>query len=143
MPLERTYSLAHTLLFTSSHGLTRRAASCSHFQEFRESADFPSGVCADILLGADKGVIDSYLRPTPEQGGFIMAIDADFDPNEPDDERSEESPGYSGVVRVLGSILWDDLGALVKTQTQHLFDVWPLAMNHPDSVYQGPLGKIE
>lgn len=72
-----------------------------------------------------------------------MAIDADFDPNEVDDERSEESPGYSGVVRVLGSILWDDLSALVKTQTQHLFDVWPLAMNHPHNVYEGPLGEIQ
>ncbi|KAM0477559.1 hypothetical protein ACHAPX_005872 [Trichoderma viride] len=112
------------------------------FQDFRESPDFPSGVHSDILLGADKGVIDSYLHPTPEQGGFVMAIDIDFDPNAPDDERSEESPGYSGVVRVLGSILWDDVGALVVTQTQHLSDLWPLAMNHPHSVYEGPLGEI-
>ncbi|KAL6897607.1 hypothetical protein GGI43DRAFT_97691 [Trichoderma evansii] len=113
------------------------------FQGFRESGDFPSGVHTDILLAADKGVIDSYLHPTPEQGGFVMAIDADFDPNEPADERSEESPGYSGVVRVLGSLLWDDLGALVLSQTQHLFELWPLAMNHPQNVYEGPLGQIE
>ncbi|KAL7896714.1 hypothetical protein HDV63DRAFT_378348 [Trichoderma sp. SZMC 28014] len=113
------------------------------FQDFRETADFPSGVRSDIFLGADKGVIDSYLHPTPEQGGFVMAIDVDFDPNAPDDERSEESPGYSGVLRVLGSVLWDDLGALLVTQTQHLSDLWPLAMNHPHSVYQGPLGEIQ
>ncbi|KAL7823647.1 hypothetical protein V8C26DRAFT_418003 [Trichoderma gracile] len=114
----------------------------TQFQSFRESADFPSGVHTDILLAADKGVIDSYLQPTPQQDGFVMAIDADYDPNEIDGERADESPGYKGVVRVLGSLLWDDLGPLVFMQTQHLFELWPLAMKHPLGVYEGPLGRM-
>ncbi|PTB69334.1 hypothetical protein BBK36DRAFT_1165614 [Trichoderma citrinoviride] len=114
----------------------------THFQAIRESEDFPSGVHTDIVLAADKGVIDSYLQPTPQQKGFVMAIDAYYDPNEVDGDRAAESPGYTGVVRVLGSLLWDDLGPLVFMQTQHLFELWPLAMRHPLGVYEGPLGRI-
>ncbi|KAM0264301.1 hypothetical protein ACHAQJ_000791 [Trichoderma viride] len=113
------------------------------FQAFRDSEEFLSGVHTDIILAADKDVIDSYLHPTPQQGGFVIAIDADYDPNEADGERSDESPGYSGVVRVLGSLLWDDVGAVVFTQTQHLFELWPLAMNRPETVYEGPISEIQ
>ncbi|KAL7941730.1 hypothetical protein V8C42DRAFT_348280 [Trichoderma barbatum] len=115
----------------------------TQFQIFRESEDFPKEVHIDILLAADKGVIDSYLHPTPQQDGFVIAVDTDYDPNEIDAERGEESPGYKGVVRVLGSVLWDDVGSLVFMQTQHLFELWPLAMNHPLQVYEGPLGRVQ
>lgn len=73
----------------------------------------------------------------------MIAIDADHDPNEVYTERSDESPGYKGVVRVLGSLLWDDVGPQVFMQTQHLFELWPLAMHHPQGVYEGPLGRIQ
>ncbi|EHK20045.1 uncharacterized protein TRIVIDRAFT_124539, partial [Trichoderma virens Gv29-8] len=109
----------------------------TQFQTFRDSEGFPLGVHTDILLAADKGVIDSYLHPVPQQDGFVIAIDADHDPNEVDTERLAESPGYKGVVRVLGSLLWDDLGALVFMQTQGLAELWPLAMHHPQGVYEG------
>ncbi|UKZ72604.1 hypothetical protein TrVFT333_000237 [Trichoderma virens FT-333] len=115
----------------------------TQFQTFRDSEGFPLGVHTDILLAADKGVIDSYLHPVPQQDGFVIAIDADHDPNEVDTERLAESPGYKGVVRVLGSLLWDDLGALVFMQTQGLAELWPLAMHHPQGVYEGPLGGFQ
>ncbi|KAL7934005.1 hypothetical protein V8C35DRAFT_322167 [Trichoderma chlorosporum] len=114
----------------------------THFQSFRDSEEFPSGLHTDILLAADKGVVDSYLHPVPQQDGFVIAIDADHNPDEVDSERLEESPGYTGVMRILGSLLWDDVGPLMFMQTQYLLDLWPLAMHHPLGVYEGPLGRF-
>jgi hypothetical protein len=104
----------------------------------------------DIFLVADEASINSYVRPIPEPparllpsgdfGGFILAVDQDFDATKPR-EREEESPGYDGTLRVLGSVLWDDLSALVVLQTQHLEDLWPLALDHPLGVYVGPVVK--
>ncbi|KAH6611544.1 hypothetical protein Trco_001564 [Trichoderma cornu-damae] len=113
----------------------------TQFRALRDSDEFPSGTHPDIVLAADEAVIDSYLRPSPQQqGGFVVAIDVDYDPDDMDPERLEESPGYTGAVRVLGSLLWDDVGALAFMQTQYLFELWPLAMHHPEKVYEGPLG---
>lgn len=95
---------------------------------------------------ADNASISSYSSPASEPvsptapcaGGFILAVDADFDPEE-GLGRAGESPGYEGTLKVRGSLLWDDLAALVATQTQHLSDLWPLALKHPQRVYVGPV----
>lgn len=110
---------------------------------FRDSEEFPQSTHSDNFLAADKGVIDSYLRPVPQQEGFVILIDADHDPNNIDPERLAESPGYTGVMRVLGSLLWDDVGALMFMQTQYLPELWPLAMHHPQGVYEGPIGRYQ
>jgi hypothetical protein len=80
--------------------------------------------------------------PHGDFGGFVLAVDPDFDPEE-ENTHSEESPGYSGEVRILASLLWDDLGAMNMMQTQGLFDIWPLAMKHPLKVYVGPVVKAQ
>ena len=109
-----------------------------HFNSLRKFNLVPSQTQSEVILAADKAVIDSYLNPTPGQGGFILAIDTDFDPNDVDSHRPDESPGYKGTLRILSSLLWDDVSALILMQSQHLEDLWPLAMNHPRQVYEGP-----
>lgn len=69
--------------------------------------------------------------------GFLLAVDAKFDRNE-GIQRPDESPGYSGQMRVLGSLIWGDLYALLNSQSSRLEDLWPLAMEHPNQVYVGP-----
>jgi hypothetical protein len=41
-------------------------------------------------------------------------------------------------MRVLGSLLWDDLGALAATFAQDLERLWPMARENPGKVYVGP-----
>ncbi|KAH8650991.1 hypothetical protein BX600DRAFT_472889 [Xylariales sp. PMI_506] len=137
--------------FTKCH-LTELSFISRHYKDFRESERFPEKFVQEVFLVADKASIDSYLHPVLETGpayfplgdfgGFITAVDPDFDPNE-ENPHAEESPGYSGTMRILGSLLWDDLGALIVMQTQGLFDLWPLAMNHPFQVYVGPVVKMQ
>ncbi|KAJ5985830.1 hypothetical protein N7522_013026 [Penicillium canescens] len=69
--------------------------------------------------------------------GFLLAVDPDFDAKE-GIERPDESPEYSGQMRVLGSLIWSDLYSLFSSQTAQLEDFWPLAMEHPNQVYVGP-----
>ncbi|KAI9166454.1 hypothetical protein HJFPF1_02556 [Paramyrothecium foliicola] len=123
-----------------------------HFAEYTDSDEFPQKLVTDVFLVADEASIDSYLKPLPtppagflspgDFGGFILAVDHGFDASEPQ-QREDESPGYQGTLRVLGSLLWDDLNAMLVMQTQHLEDLWPLAMYHPHSVYVGPVVKAQ
>lgn len=69
--------------------------------------------------------------------GFLLAVDPDFDPEE-GITRPDESPGYSGQMRILGSLVWSDLYSLLASQTSDLEDHWPLASEHPNMVYVGP-----
>ncbi|KAH8900438.1 hypothetical protein GQ53DRAFT_740541, partial [Thozetella sp. PMI_491] len=112
------------------------------FLSLGDSADVPFRYVSDIFLVADEASVSSYLNRKPESsppgdaGGFILAVESSFDP-EDGPSRPDESPGYEGHMRLLGSLLWDDLSVLVAAQTQHLEDLWPLAMNHPEQVYVG------
>lgn len=51
--------------------------------------------------------------------------------------RPEESPGYTGSMRILTRLVWSELLALTFTSPQRLGDLWPLAMGHPEKVYVG------
>ncbi|KAJ6096465.1 hypothetical protein N7486_007211 [Penicillium sp. IBT 16267x] len=74
--------------------------------------------------------------------GFVLAVDPDFDLKE-GISRPDESPGYTGQMRILGSLIWGDLYALHKSQSALLEDLWPLAMNHPNQVYVGPTTPLQ
>ncbi|KAJ8129940.1 hypothetical protein O1611_g3691 [Lasiodiplodia mahajangana] len=119
----------------------------SSFRAFTETADFPVGFAKDMFLMVDEASVASYLNPTTESsppgdaGGFVCAVEADFDPAQ-GPGRPDESPGYGGTLRVLGSLLWDDLSALIASHSQHLESLWPLAMNHPSHVYVGAVLKV-
>lgn len=69
--------------------------------------------------------------------GFLLAVDPNFDADQ-EIERPEESPDYNGQMRVLGSLVWGDLYALLESQSARLPELWPLAMHHPEQVYVGP-----
>ncbi|KAL4902917.1 hypothetical protein BDW74DRAFT_54542 [Aspergillus multicolor] len=76
--------------------------------------------------------------PTGDFTGFVLAVDPDFDPAEGPD-RPDETPGFYGQLRVLGSLVWGDLFGMLASQCAILEDLWPLALDHPDHVYAGPL----
>jgi hypothetical protein len=101
-----------------------------------------------IFLAIDTTSVGSYIQSNPEivpagdMGGYVLAVDADFDPKSPS-HKEYVSPGYNGIVRVLGSLLWSDLFAFTSQQVQSLEELWPLAMNHPNRVYVGPVVKAQ
>ena len=76
----------------------------------------------------------SYLEPAPTKAKFVLAVDAKFDGK----EATPESPGYKGTMRILGSLLWDELGAMLITQGAFMKDLWPFAMSDSEKVYRGP-----
>ena len=41
-------------------------------------------------------------------------------------------------MRILGSLLWDELGAMLTTQGASIQDLWPFAMSDSERVYRGP-----
>jgi hypothetical protein len=77
------------------------------------------------------------MTPTGDFYGFVTAVEADFDPNDPGDH-ADESPGFTGQLRIHGGLIWSDLYALAKAQVAYPEDLWPLAMDHPWKVYVGP-----
>jgi hypothetical protein len=113
-----------------------------HFATFVKTEDFPSKFQDRIFLVADDYSVQSYTNPLPESmppgdnGGSILAVDAAFDPTRED---LDESPGYNGTVRILGSLLWDELSVFLLRQTYRLKELWPLATKHPWGVYVGPV----
>ncbi|KAH7137362.1 hypothetical protein B0J13DRAFT_527997 [Dactylonectria estremocensis] len=114
-------------------------AAKAHFKNSFASENPPEKVCHDLFLVADGDTITSYIKPNVANAGFITVVDAPFDPNDVDDCVKHESPGYSGSVRVLGRLLWDDLGAMYQVENQELVDLWPLARHNPALVYEGPM----
>jgi hypothetical protein len=96
----------------------------------------------EVFLAIGDDSVASYMSPHEsseypgEDTGFILAVDADFDPEQPDDH-ADESPGYSGVLRILGNLVWGDLFAMMTAETQFPRELWPLAMDHPEQVYVG------
>lgn len=125
----------------------------SHFKTFKDSPDFPNKYRADNFLVADRTSMDSYLNTPPppdafigaagDFGGFILAVEADFSLEDFQQGRPDESPGFDGTMRVLGSLLWDDVSAMLVMQNQILEDLWPLAIHHPLQVYVGPVTDVQ
>lgn len=112
------------------------------FREFATLLDdesFMEKFNEEVFLVADKAVIDSYLRADAASSGHIMAVEAGFNAEEED---LSESPGYEGWLRLQGSLLWDDLSALMLMETQSTMELWPLAKDDPQKVYRHPLGPV-
>jgi hypothetical protein len=89
---------------------------------------------------------DSYAMPTgtgvPLLRGdfnpFVLAVNPDFQPHAIE-ARNEEHPGFTGEMRILTGLIWSDLFAMLTLQSANLEDLWPLAMEHPNQVYTGPI----
>lgn len=108
----------------------------------------PDQINDRVFLVVDEPSVASYTSSsyssallTARDGdfaGFVLAVDAEWDPVEGPD-RPDESPGYHGQMRILGSLVWGDLFAMYASQSALLEDLWPLALDHPNTVYVGPV----
>ncbi|TLD39607.1 hypothetical protein E2P81_ATG00594 [Venturia nashicola] len=131
------------------------SAATKHYAEMQEKdaeEEKPksSGFQSDIFLVVDAASVASYanqpmpdgMTPEGDFGGFVTAVEAGFDPNDPGDH-AEESPGFTGQLRILGGLIWSDLYALAKAQVAYPEDLWPLAMYHPWKVFVGATVPVQ
>ena len=118
-----------------------------HFETVKNGIDDWSKLQVRAFLAVDSACFASYTTNTysavtsrlipGDFAGFLLAVDPEFDPDN-GSEPSDESPGYDGQMRILGSLVWSDLYSLLLSQTADLEDYWPLASEHPNMVYVGP-----
>lgn len=129
-----------------------------HFNEVLQTDSIDEQGVSSLLLqdkaflAIDSTSFNSYMNNSydstqsavlkGDSAGFVLAIDPSFDPNI-GVNRAEESPGYTGQMRVLGSLVWGDLYAILESQSAQLPELWPLAMHHPDQVYVGPVIPLQ
>ena len=95
------------------------------------------------FLVVDTESFASYMSPpvslqnTPpygDHGGFLKLIDImSYNPQ----LIAESAPGYKNELKVLGSLIFDDLYPLVVNLVQRPRDLWTCAMLHPNQVYIG------
>ncbi|KAK0724144.1 hypothetical protein B0H67DRAFT_640712 [Lasiosphaeris hirsuta] len=123
-------------------------AARGHFATGRQtdSDTFRGFLTPPAFLVADKASIDSYLkRPElPGQnliddadlGSWITVADFEFDAARA--ARDRESPGFNGSMRVLESVLIDDVWAGLWYGGNQLKTSWPIARDHPSQLYVGP-----
>lgn len=117
-----------------------------------DESTLPLTLQPSAFLAVDSASFASYTTNTYEPtvseflpsdfSGFVLAVDPSFDPKE-GPSRPDESPGFNGQMRVLGSLVWGDLYALLVSQSAALEDLWPLARHHPNQVYVGPTAPLE
>lgn len=117
-----------------------------------QGSEIPLELQQNAFLAIDLASFESYTTesygapastmPPGDFTGFVLAIDPDFDPKE-GVSRPDESPGYNGQMRVLGSLVWGDLYAILESQSASLQELWPLAMHHPNKVYVGPTVPLQ
>ncbi|KPM42938.1 hypothetical protein AK830_g3638 [Neonectria ditissima] len=110
-----------------------------HFKTYVNSGNEPEQIRKNMFLIADPSVVNSYLEPVTPKVHFVLLVDAKFKPDNDNLGRGSESPGYTGTLRVLPSLLWDDIGAMLVMRNQTLVDLWPLAMTRPALMYEGPV----
>ncbi|KAJ5646997.1 hypothetical protein N7490_003369 [Penicillium lividum] len=125
-----------------------------HFNKTNEESDANQNVKMqdNVFLAVDSNSFASYttksyraatcLVMAGDFSGFVLAVDPKFDPKE-GIERPDESPGYIGQMRILGSLVWGDLFAHFKSQCAILEDLWPLAIDHPNQVYVGAITPLQ
>lgn len=117
-----------------------------HFVSMRDSQTLPSGMQDKLFFVADKKATASYLpppifsraEPPPPglSGGHLLLVDADHDPNEPE-SHADEYPGWTGQMRILGSLIFGEIYSFMHTQSLFPEYLWPLASGHPEQVYVG------
>jgi hypothetical protein len=103
---------------------------------------------AQDFLVIDAQSYSSYAHPEPEQerppppfgpcfgdrGGFVRLVDTVSYSQEMLDETS---PGYKGEMKVLSSLVFEELYPVLATFAARPRALWPLARLHPREVYVG------
>lgn len=118
-------SAAAAILITSQKLLKTAISGCKWRRE--KSSAFQS----DIFLVVDFASLASHTKksmpedvaPTGDFGEFVTAMKAEFDPNDPGDH-ADESPGFTGPLRVLSSLIWSNLYVLAQAQVAYPEDLW-------------------
>jgi hypothetical protein len=99
------------------------------------------------FLVVDSECFISYMTPFPsyfrgekwtshgDWGGFFKLIDqATYDPR----IIAEQAPGYKNELKVLGSLIFDDVYPQIVSLVRRPRELWLYAMWHPNMVYVGP-----
>ncbi|KKZ60571.1 hypothetical protein EMCG_04748 [[Emmonsia] crescens] len=113
----------------------------SHFDTYLTTLAPSHGFDDHIILILDSASLASYSKPTTSDTDdtddhYLLAVESEYDPAK-GIMRPEESPGYTGSMRILTRLVWSELLALTFSSPQRLGDLWPLAMGHPEKVYVG------
>ena len=113
-----------------------------HFKSLQQDESLSRLCTVDAFLVADKSAIESYLKPATDlldpgdTGGFVMLAANQYSTQR--DYKDREAPGFDGSVYVLGSVLFDDVFAMLFAHSSPLKSLWPIAMVHPMGIYTGP-----
>lgn len=108
----------------------------------------PGRMWTTDFLVLDHQSYTSYANPDPEdkrpplpfgpcfgdRGGFVRLVDTIEYPQEMLDA---VSPGYKGELKVLSSLVFEDLYPLLSANALRPTSLWPLARLHPREVYVG------
>ena len=119
-----------------------------HFKALHENRGAGlHGLNAPAFLVADQSCIDSFidgfalpgqtLLDETDMGPFILVGGKEAAGT------GREAPGFQGTVRVLGSVLLDDVWPCLWWRHVNLQDMWNLAMWHPSCVYLGPVVRSQ
>ncbi|PYH77573.1 hypothetical protein BO82DRAFT_344549 [Aspergillus uvarum CBS 121591] len=108
----------------------------SHFRNLRTQHPL---INQPSFLMLDPWSASSYIRTDQDRlprdfRPHLLAVDADFVPSLIPEA---VSPGYTGRMRILGNLVWSELYAMSMMQSAQLWDLWPLAAEHPQKVYTG------
>ncbi|KAE9985529.1 hypothetical protein Vi05172_g2849 [Venturia inaequalis] len=83
---------------------------------------------------------DDMVPEGDDLSGFVIAVEAGFDPNYPSDYAEEPAGFMTGQLRVLGGLVWSDLYTFAQALVAHPEDLWPLAMYLPEYPWEVSVG---
>jgi hypothetical protein len=123
-------------------------AAKEHFKKTYTMLPTLGRMWAQNFLVIDAQSYDSYAHPEPEfgrppppfgpcfgdKGGHVRLVDTLEYPQEMLDDIS---PGYSGEMKVLSSLVFTEVYPLLATNALKTTELWPLARLHPREVYVG------
>lgn len=126
------------------------AAAKRHFKETFTMLPTLGRLWTQDFLVVDKQAYASHVDPPTEEvrppppygpgfgcnGGHVRLVDATYD-QLPQDMIDALSPGYKGEMKVLSSLLLEELYPLLATLSVRPFGLWPCARLHPREVYVG------
>ncbi|SPJ72644.1 uncharacterized protein FTOL_02373 [Fusarium torulosum] len=101
-------------------------------KHFNTLSDLP--VHNRVFLAIDETTMKSFLEPTINNQKSVLAVDVKYKPGQ---EEDVESPGYQGTLRILCSLLWDELGAMLVMQSTFPQGLWPMVTSNPEMIYVG------
>ena len=115
----------------------------------------PGRIWTMDFLVVDQQSYESHVKPIEEErsvpppfrpgfgdnGGFVKLVDTMEYATEKIDALA---PGYTGEMRVLSSLLFEDVYPLIANKAARPIDMWPAARLHTKQVYVGhTLGSQE